>query len=41
MLRLFKNLSRDRAAYRAYGLAIVLVAGAHAAIAVRAAQMFA
>ena len=43
MLRLFNKRSRDRAAYRAasYGLAIVLVASAHAAIASRAAQMFA
>lgn len=43
MLHLLKKLSRSRAAYRAtsYALAVILVAGAHAAIAARAAQIFA
>ena len=43
MLNVFKKLSRSQAAYRAacYAIAIVLVSGAHAAIGLRAAQIFA
>ena len=43
MLNFFKRLSRSRAAYRAasYAIAIVLVACPHAAVGMRAAQIFA
>lgn len=43
MLNLFRKLGRSRATYRAvsFALAIALVACVHAAIGVRAAQIFA